>query len=243
MKRFPVIRNPFASAAAASLALHAAVVLAVVLWAADSNPRLIGGDGGGILSVSLVDDAAGHGQKRDDRDAAGIPARTAKPSMARQEEGRPEKPTNAVEPAQREVPSIGDARTDLAVFSDGAVPARSGKAEGGVAIVPASAGTGGGTDGAGGQVSGATPRYRDNPRPDYPRTARLKGYEGLVLVEAVVGADGKVGDVRLKISSGYAVLDRSALAAVRDWKFEPGRRMGIPVAMRVDVPVRFMLRE
>jgi hypothetical protein len=47
MKRFPEIRNPLASAAAASLVLHSAVVLAVVLWAADSNPRLIGGDEGG----------------------------------------------------------------------------------------------------------------------------------------------------------------------------------------------------
>jgi len=242
MKRFPEIRNPLASAAAASLVLHSAVVLAVVLWAADSNPRLIGGDEGGIITVSLMDHAVGHGQERDDRGAAGIPARTAKGPMPRLDRVAPEEKTHAVERGKKDVPSIRDAGADPAASGD-AVLACSGTVDGGVAIVLTSAGTGRGTDGTGGQVTGATPRYRDNPRPDYPRTARLKGYEGLVLVEAEVGADGVVGDVRLKASSGYAVLDRSALAAVRDWKFEPGRRMGIPVTMRVDVPVRFMLRE
>lgn len=242
MKRFPEIRNPFTSAAAASLVLHSAVVLAVILWAADSTPRLIGGDEGGIITVSLTDDAVGHGQKRVGGEAAGIPARPVKALMPRPERTAPGKKTNAVEPGKMEAPSIRDAGAEPAASGVAAL-ARSGTADGVVAVVPASAGTGRGMDGAGVQVTSANPRYRDNPRPDYPRTARLKGYEGLVLVEAEVGADGVVGGVRLKASSGYAALDRSALAAVRDWKFEPGRRMGIPVTMRVDVPVRFMLRE
>jgi protein TonB len=242
MKRFPEIRNPFASAAAASILLHSAVVLTVVLWAADSTPRLVAGDGGGVISVALMDHAVGHGQKRDDREAAGIPARPAKAPVQRPDRAAPEKETNAVEPAQRETPSRGDTGTDHAV-AGAVVLANAGTANGGVVIAPVSAGAGRAMDGAGVQVTGATPRYRDNPRPDYPRAARLKGYEGLVLVDAEVGVDGRVGDVRLKASSGYTVLDRSALAAVRDWRFEPGRRMGIPVRMRVDVPVRFVLRE
>jgi protein TonB len=43
-------------------------------------------------------------------------------------------------------------------------------------------------------------------------------------------------------SSGFEMLDRAAIAAVRRWVFEPGRRGGNPVAAWVQVPVRFALR-
>lgn len=92
-------------------------------------------------------------------------------------------------------------------------------------------------------VSMAIPRYRDNEHPVYPWIARLRGYEGVVLLSAEIDADGKVGNLRLKKSSGFAVLDRSALDAVKTWKFEPGRRMGRPISMWVDVPVKFVLRD
>jgi len=91
-------------------------------------------------------------------------------------------------------------------------------------------------------VSVAVPKYRENTHPAYPWIARLRGYEGIVLVSTEVSADGSVGSVRVKKSSGYAVLDRSALDAVKTWKFEPGRKMGTPVNMLVDVPVKFVLK-
>jgi TonB family protein len=92
-------------------------------------------------------------------------------------------------------------------------------------------------------VSMAIPRYRDNGHPVYPWIARLRGYEGVVLLSAEIYADGKVGNLKLKKSSGFAVLDRSALEAVKAWEFEPGRRMGRPISMWVDVPVKFILRD
>jgi protein TonB len=92
-------------------------------------------------------------------------------------------------------------------------------------------------------ASVATPRYRENAHPVYPAVARLKGYEGVVLLTAEVFADGRVGSLTIKKSSGYASLDRSALEAVKRWKFEPGRKMGKPVIMWVDVPVKFVLKE
>jgi protein TonB len=49
--------------------------------------------------------------------------------------------------------------------------------------------------------------------------------------------------LRIKRSSGYAMLDRSALEAVKTWKFEPGRKMGKPANMWVEVPVKFILRD
>lgn len=87
----------------------------------------------------------------------------------------------------------------------------------------------------------AVPRYGDNARPVYPPLARLRGYEGVVLLVVDVLADGRVGQVEIKRSAGHGILDRAALEAVRTWRFEPGRREGRAVTMSVEVPVRFVL--
>ncbi|OPY93057.1 MAG: transport protein TonB [Syntrophaceae bacterium PtaU1.Bin231] len=87
----------------------------------------------------------------------------------------------------------------------------------------------------------AKPRYGENARPHYPLSARLRGHEGVVVISAEVLAEGRVGATKIKASSGHDSLDRSALEAVKQWKFEPGRRMGRPVKMWVDIPVRFLL--
>ncbi len=87
------------------------------------------------------------------------------------------------------------------------------------------------------------PAYRQNNPPRYPVTARLRGYEGLVLVSAEILADGTVGSIKVKRSSGYAVLDDSAVKAVKKWIFQPGQRLGVAVSMWVDVPIRFALNE
>ena len=99
----------------------------------------------------------------------------------------------------------------------------------------------GGAPGTG--AADAAPRYADNARPDYPRLARLRGYEGTVVLRVEVLTDGKVGRIEIGRSAGYDVLDRAALAAVRTWRFEPGRKEGRGVVMFVDVPVRFVLRD
>lgn len=88
----------------------------------------------------------------------------------------------------------------------------------------------------------ARPRYRDNPPPPYPEAARRRQLEGTVVLEVEVSAQGRVGDLVVHRSSGHRMLDESALATVRGWLFEPGRRGGLPVAMTVQVPVRFGLR-
>jgi len=94
---------------------------------------------------------------------------------------------------------------------------------------------------AGSGVIFATPRYGENSLPAYPLLARRRGYAGVVVLSAEILTDGSVGRVEMKKPSGYELLDRAALAAVRGWKFSPGKRMGIPVTMWVDVPVRFEL--
>jgi len=88
----------------------------------------------------------------------------------------------------------------------------------------------------------ATPRFRVNSRPTYPRLAQTRGYEGTVLLSVEVLFDGRVGRTRVKSSSGYALLDQSALDTMKQWSFEPGKKKGLPVAMWVDIPIRFALQ-
>ncbi|MBW2544998.1 MAG: energy transducer TonB [Deltaproteobacteria bacterium] len=89
----------------------------------------------------------------------------------------------------------------------------------------------------------AMPRYKNNPPPKYPAIARRRGYEGRVLLSATISIEGNVAGLKVKESSGHPVLDRAAVKAVETWEFEPARRMGSPVPMSVDVPVRFVLRQ
>ncbi len=87
----------------------------------------------------------------------------------------------------------------------------------------------------------AKPLYRRNPPPQYPRRARRKGYEGIVILEVLVNENGKVEDLKVFKSSGYNILDKSALSAVQKWLFEAGTRNGKSTQMWVRVPIRFRL--
>ncbi|MEA2014147.1 MAG: energy transducer TonB [Thermodesulfobacteriota bacterium] len=88
----------------------------------------------------------------------------------------------------------------------------------------------------------AMPCYKSNPPPEYPAIARRRGHEGGVLIAAMISAYGNVVELKIKESSGHHVLDQAAMKAVEEWEFKPARRMGIPVSMLVDVPVRFVLK-
>lgn len=81
----------------------------------------------------------------------------------------------------------------------------------------------------------------NNPKPPYPLAARRQGAEGRVVLRAQVLEDGHCATVRIVRSSGYTLLDESALATVRRWRFVPATRAGTPVAASVDVPISFRL--
>jgi protein TonB len=89
----------------------------------------------------------------------------------------------------------------------------------------------------------AKPAYRSNPSPKYPRIARIRGFQGNVLLDVLVNADGTVDDIKIFKSSGYPVLDRSAKSTVKQWLFEPGRIGKRKVDMWVRVPIRFELMD
>lgn len=90
-------------------------------------------------------------------------------------------------------------------------------------------------------VQASVPLYHLNPAPEYPALARRRAYQGTVLLDVRVDRQGGAAEVRVAQSSGHVVLDRSAVAGVRRWRFEPARRLGQPVEMWVQVPVRFAL--
>ena len=88
----------------------------------------------------------------------------------------------------------------------------------------------------------AMPRYSENPPPPYPSIARRRGYEGVVMLSVKVLADGSVGELRIKETSGHLMLDRAAAKAVKKWKFKPAFREDVPVSMWVEVPIRFVIK-
>jgi TonB family protein len=87
----------------------------------------------------------------------------------------------------------------------------------------------------------AYPDYKINPKPSYPMIARRKGYEGVVLLKVWVLENGKVGKIELQKSSNYEMLDKSAMKAVENWIFIPGKKGGEPVPSWVTVPIKFQL--
>jgi protein TonB len=76
---------------------------------------------------------------------------------------------------------------------------------------------------------------------DYSDAARRRGVEGEVVLEIVVRRDGSVGSVKI-LDGLEPELDQRAVQAVRQWRFEPARRLGAPVDVIVEVAVEFRLR-
>ena len=83
------------------------------------------------------------------------------------------------------------------------------------------------------------PRKIKDVAPIYPPTALVSRALGTVVIEAIVGADGKVHDA--KVLHSIPALDQSALDAVRQWEFTPSKLNGIAVAVIVTVLVQFSI--
>jgi periplasmic protein TonB len=79
--------------------------------------------------------------------------------------------------------------------------------------------------------------------PLYPPSAIRAEHEGTVLLSLEVLENGRVGEIRLLQSSGYAKLDESALREARKWRFVPGTRDGRPVTLWKQVPITFELQD
>jgi protein TonB len=77
--------------------------------------------------------------------------------------------------------------------------------------------------------------------PVYPPLARAAQLEGDVVLQVLVGRDGKVGDIAVVVSI-HPLLDEAAINAVRRYEYLPARRNGVPEARTIRIAVSFRMR-
>jgi TonB family protein len=83
-----------------------------------------------------------------------------------------------------------------------------------------------------GQTGTRPPRPFRRVKPEYPEAAALANVEAVVDVLADIDAEGEVGHVEIARWAGYG-LDQSVVTTVRQLKFFPAMRDGLPIPMRV----------
>jgi periplasmic protein TonB len=88
----------------------------------------------------------------------------------------------------------------------------------------------------------SAPAVVSQVRAEYTEAAKAQRIQGEVEVEAVVLADGSVGEVVVtdSLDTKYG-LDQQAVNAIRQWTFKPGLKDGKPVAVRITIVARFSL--
>lgn len=94
-----------------------------------------------------------------------------------------------------------------------------------------------------GALQESEPEYLQNPAPVYPRVAKMRGWEGLVLLDVLVNAAGDPAQVLIREGSGHKVLDDAAVRAVRKWKFRAASLGRHSFDSWIEIPVRFILEE
>ena len=77
--------------------------------------------------------------------------------------------------------------------------------------------------------------------PEYPTMARWARVQGTVVLQTIIGIDGKVSDVR--VLRGLPGCTASAIKAVRQWQFEPATLKGQPVPVYFSLTINFQLRK
>ena len=87
------------------------------------------------------------------------------------------------------------------------------------------------------------PRLIKSARPNYPGEAMRAKVQGRVMLEAVVQPDGTVGEVRVTRSLDRKFgLDESAVKALKEFRFTPGTKDGVPVPVLVSSEIEFTTR-
>ena len=265
-------RTRIAPAAVASAAWHLAFAAFVVLlmrsgppagatsaaprvanrsWSGSPEPGIGGGGGGGGKGMPEPPSPV---QRRGD-DAITVPV-VNPPSL------NPNQPPTDREPLQGvmiPVQSLAGAQESLpgAIEAPGLPTLSQGPGSGDGAGPGAGTGDGPGRgpglgDGIGGNRGGRTyqpgsgitsPRVLREVKPQYTSDAMRAKVQGTVLVACVVRPDGTVGDVQIVRSLDPTFgLDLQAIAAVKQWKFAAGTRLGEPVAVRITIELTFTLR-
>jgi periplasmic protein TonB len=77
------------------------------------------------------------------------------------------------------------------------------------------------------------------PKPPYPDLARIARIQGTVVLQAIIGKDGSIQD--LKVLSGQPLLNNAALDAVKTWRYQPTLLNNQPVEVLTEIDVIFKL--
>ena len=78
-------------------------------------------------------------------------------------------------------------------------------------------------------------------QPAYPPLAKQARIQGVVILEAIIGKDGAVTEV--KVISGHPLLQQAAIDAVSQWKYKPTLLNGEPVEVVTTVTVNFAFQQ
>ena len=100
-------------------------------------------------------------------------------------------------------------------------------------------GIGGGVFRVGGGVSAPSIVYRVEPT--YSEEARKAKYQGVVVLSAIVRKDGTIEILKVVRGLGLG-LDENAIQALKQWRFRPGMKNGVPVDVALNIEVNFSLR-
>jgi len=84
------------------------------------------------------------------------------------------------------------------------------------------------------------PKKVQDVNPVYPPIAQSARVQGVVILEATIGPNGNVQDVRVLRS--IPLLDAAAIEAVKQWSYTPTLLNGVPVPVIMTVTVNFTLR-
>lgn len=163
----------------------------------------------------------------------------------------PPPPPAPVERPNADDPVPAPVEAPVGVTQETGAESRTGRgAEGGVPGGVAGGVPGGGVGGTPGGTGTAVPvrvganmqapRKIKHVEPVYPAGALPARSQGAVVIEAVIGPDGKVKDV--KVIHSVPALDQAALVAVRQWEYTPPVLNGVAVAVLMTVVVNFAMQ-
>lgn len=77
--------------------------------------------------------------------------------------------------------------------------------------------------------------------PEYPEEARLREMEGSVLLRYIIDKTGRVREVTVLRNAQSPLFDKSAVKAIRGWRFHPMLESGAPVEVVHELTVNFVL--
>ncbi|HKD45702.1 MAG TPA: energy transducer TonB [Candidatus Angelobacter sp.] len=254
------------SSVAASVALHAAMLLLIGLGfvMVKSTARMDDQQVAGATRIDGLVLPAGSGPKRGGGGAGSADntgaSKGAAPRFTKQQFSSPtveledharKLPVEAtlIGPPELRLPQTqtGDPLSNLVTLSNGAGVSGIGGGRGKYGDGPGSGGGNG--PGSGGGCCGdfylagkgvTAPRAIYSPEPEFSDEARRVKFQGVVVLLAIIGPDGRPRNLHVARSLGMG-LDEKAIEAVRTWRFEPGMKDGHPVAIQIAVEVDFHL--